>query len=198
MQLFNLAKNLNKNDKHKEKKLSIPMIKNLRKRSRSRKTLITNENDDVDEDDDDETDNETDMKARKKTNSIKRKTKVSKEQPLEEPRSKKQRRTATTTVATAAFHEKRTPRKRIGRADVTCVSHPDHHDHGYVGKSSAGSSDACTSVEEENEETRLIEQSKLYIEGPGSRPIVFSFVHTHSPFQEFDRTTRESMHTIQG
>jgi hypothetical protein len=44
--------------------------------------------------------------------------------------------------------------------------------HFLLGKSSAGSSDGCTTVDEENEETRLIEQSKLYIEGPG---LSFSF-----------------------
>ena len=109
MQLFNLAKSMNKKEKHKEKKLATPMIKKLRKRSRSRKPMITDEN--QDDDDDDETDNEADMKASKKTNSIKRKTKVSKEQPLEEPHAKKQRRTA----AATALHEKRTPTKRFGR-----------------------------------------------------------------------------------
>jgi hypothetical protein len=36
-----------------------------------------------------------------------------------------------------------------------------------TGKSSAQSSDDMTTADEENEETRLIGQSKLYIEGPG-------------------------------
>ena len=197
MQLFNLAKNMNKKEKHKEKKLPTPMIKKLRKRSRSRKPMITDENhdDDNDDDDDDEIDNEADMKARKKTNSIKRKTKGSKEQPLEEPHAKKQRRTA----AATALHEKRTPTKRIGRAAslMRCVfltcPFP------WISRQVVcGKFDACTSVEEENQETRLIEQSKLYIEGPGSLSIVLSFVHTDCPSQEFDRTTRESMHTIRG
>ncbi|CAF1260748.1 unnamed protein product [Rotaria sordida] len=97
----------------------------------------------INQEDNDETDNDEQYKTRNKSNTNKRKTTISKQVQSEEPISKKLRRTA-------ALNNKRT-------AKTTIV------------KSSAGSSDGCTTVDEENEETRLIKQSKLYIEGPGIR-----------------------------
>ena len=134
IQLFNLTKSMNKKEKQKEKK-STPMNKNRKKRSKTRRTVL------AEEDDDDETENDQDIQSRKKINTNKRKTTLSKSQPSEEPLSKKPRRTA-------AMNYKRTTKAPIG-------------------KSSAGSSEGCTTVDEENEETRLIQESKLYIEGPG-------------------------------
>jgi hypothetical protein len=93
----------------------------------------------AEDDDDDETENDQEIRTRKTAN--KRKTILSKSQPSEEPIAKKLRRTA-------AVNNKRTTKLPIG-------------------KSSAGSSEGCTTVDEENEETRLIQESKLYIEGPG-------------------------------
>jgi hypothetical protein len=93
----------------------------------------------AEDEDDDETENDQEIQTRKTTN--KRKTTLSKSQPSEEPIVKKLRQTA-------AVNNKRTTKTPIG-------------------KSSAGSSEGCTTVDEENEETRLIQESKLYIEGPG-------------------------------
>ena len=92
------------------------------------------------EDEEDETENDEAVATTRK------KPHRSKPKGSDEPLSKKLRRTA-------AINEKRTTQKAIG----------------FKGKSSAGSSDGGTSAEEEQEETRLIEQSKLYIEGPGVR-----------------------------
>lgn len=138
MQLLNLTKNMSKKDKQKVKK-STSINKNIKKRSKSRRTMIAEK-----EDDDDETENDQEIQTRQKTKTNKRKTILSKQQQqqqAEEPVTKKLRRTV-------ALHNKRTTKTGIG-------------------KSSAGSSDTCTTADEETEETRLIEQSKLYIEGPG-------------------------------
>jgi hypothetical protein len=97
---------------------------------------------------DDETENDQEIQTRKKTNTNKRKTTISKQQQAEEPMAKKLRKTS-------ALNNKRTTKTPIG-------------------KSSAGSSDGCTTLDEENEETRLIEQTKLYIEGPGKAFCLFS------------------------
>jgi DNA polymerase III alpha subunit (gram-positive type) len=97
---------------------------------------------------DDETENDQEIQTRKKTNTNKRKTTISKQQQAEEPMAKKLRKTS-------ALNNKRTTKTPIG-------------------KSSAGSSDGCTTLDEENEETRLIEQTKLYIEGPGKAFSLFS------------------------
>jgi hypothetical protein len=121
------------------------------------------------EDDDDETENDQDIQTRKKTN--KRKITLSKQQQADEPISKKLRQTA-------ALNNKRTTKTPIG-------------------KSSAGSSDGCTTVDEENEETRLIEQSKLYIEGPGKSCFLFSFhFFIILLFQEFDKIIKKLMNII--
>ncbi|CAF3318564.1 unnamed protein product [Rotaria socialis] len=95
------------------------------------------------EDDDDETENDEEFKKTNKSTTNKRKTTISRQEQSEEPISKKLRRTT-------ALNNKKATKTTIG-------------------KSSAGSSDGCTTADEENEETRLIEQSKLYIEGPGIR-----------------------------
>ncbi|CAF0873268.1 unnamed protein product [Rotaria sp. Silwood1] len=129
--------NLTKAMNKKDKKL-LSTNKTNKNRSKNRKTIINQENDD---DDDDDTDNDEEYKIKNKSNRNKRKTTISKSEQSEEHTSKKLRRTA-------ALNNKRTTKIPIG-------------------KSSAGSSDGCTTVDEENEETRLIEQSKLYIEGPG-------------------------------
>lgn len=108
------------------------------------------------EENDDETENDQDIQTRKKPATNKRKTTLSKQQQqAEEPISKKLRRTA-------AVNNKRTTKAPTG-------------------KSSAGSSDICTTADEENEETRLIEQSKLYIEGPGKLLFLF-FPFSKLPF----------------
>ncbi|CAF0804230.1 unnamed protein product [Adineta steineri] len=132
--------NLTKNMNKKDKK-STSINKNVKQRSKTRKTLVA-----AAEDDDDETENDEEIRTRKKPVTNKRKTILSKQQQqqLEEPISKKLRRNA---VLDNNKRIKKTP----------------------IGKSSAGSSDGCTTGDEENEETRLIEQSKLYIEGPGIR-----------------------------
>ncbi|UJR38458.1 hypothetical protein I4U23_031126 [Adineta vaga] len=132
--------NLTKNMNRKEKK-STSTNKSIRKRSKNRKSVIA-------EEDDDETENDEEIKTRRKPIANKRKTTISKQQQQqqqsEEPIAKKLRRNA-------ALENKRPPMKIP------------------IGKSSAGSSDGCTTADEENEETRLIEQSKLYVEGPGIR-----------------------------
>ncbi|CAF0746589.1 unnamed protein product [Adineta steineri] len=130
--------NLTKNMNKKDKK-STSINKNVKQRSKTRKTLVA-----AAEEDDDETENDEEVRTRKKPVTNKRKTILSKQQQqqLEEPISKKLRRNA---VLDNNKRIKKTP----------------------IGKSSAGSSDGCTTGDEENEETRLIEQSKLYIEGPG-------------------------------
>ncbi len=111
------------------------------------------------EEDDDETENDQDIQTRKKTTN-KRKTTLSKSQPSEEPIAKKLRQTA-------AMNNKRTTKPPMG-------------------KSSAGSSEGCTTVDEENEETRLIQESKLYIEGPGKN---FHFSSLFIFFQFFRYST---------
>lgn len=142
MQLLNLTKNMNKKDKRKEKKPSSQnsMNKSLKKRSKTRKTVIAEEEND---DDEDSTENEQEIQIRKKPTPKKRKTTLSKQIQPEEPTIKKLRQT---TVSN---------KKRATKIPI--------------GKTSAGSSDTCTTVDEENEETRLIQQSKLFIEGPGIR-----------------------------
>lgn len=99
-----------------------------------------------DDDDDDETETDQVIQTRKQTLANKRKTTLTKSQPSDESTTKKLRRTAAST------------QKRANP----------------IRKSSAGSSEGCTTVDEENEETRLIQQSKLYIEGPG-KILVFNF-----------------------
>jgi hypothetical protein len=142
MQLLNLTKSMNRKDKQKEKK-SISNNKNIKKRSRNRRTIIAHV------EDDDETENDEEIK----TNNNKRKTK----QQSEEPIAKKLR-------SATAISDKRSTKTRIGKIRYLLEISFNYF---YLGKSSAGSSDGCTTVDEENEETRLIEQSKLYIEGPG-------------------------------
>ena len=95
-----------------------------------------------DEDDGDETESDPVIQTRKKPLANKRKTTLTKSQPTDEPIAKKLRRTAAST------------RKRTTKNPIR--------------KSSAGSSEGGSTVDEENEETRLIQQSKLYIEGPGN------------------------------
>ena len=64
---------------------------------------------------------------------------------------------------------------------------------GVKGKSSAGSSDGCTTVDEEQEETRLIEQSKRDVEGPGlPHSLISSFPIS---MKVFDRVPRRSTNT---
>ncbi|CAF2945829.1 unnamed protein product [Rotaria sp. Silwood2] len=132
--------------------LNLTKTMNKKDKQKDKKLTSTNKNSKnrsknrktiINPDDDDETDNDEQYKTRNKINTNKRKTAISKQELFEEPISKKLRRTA-------ALNNKRTIKTPIG-------------------KSSAGSSDGCTTVDEENEETRLIEQSKLYIEGSGIR-----------------------------
>lgn len=123
---------------NKKEKKSTPINKNLRKRSKNRRNPVPEEEDD----DGDETESDPVIQTRKKPLVNKRKTILTKSQLTDEPIAKKLRRTAAAT-------QKRTTKNPIR-------------------KSSAGSSEGCTTVDEENEETRLIQQSKLYIEGPGN------------------------------
>lgn len=123
---------------NKKEKKSTPINKNLRKRSKNRRNPVPEEEDD----DGDETESDPVIQTRKKPLVNKRKTILTKSQLTDEPIAKKLRRTAAST-------QKRTTKNPIR-------------------KSSAGSSEGCTTVDEENEETRLIQQSKLYIEGPGN------------------------------
>ena len=143
MHLLNLTKSLNKKEKRKEKKTPLSqnsMNKSLKKRSKIRKTVIVEQEND---DDDDSTENEQEIQIRKKPTPKKRKTTLSKQTLIEEPIVKKLRQANVTN------------KKRVTKMPIA--------------KTSAGSSDTCTTVDEENEETRLIQQSKLYIEGPGIR-----------------------------
>jgi hypothetical protein len=158
--------NLTKSMNKKKEKKSASTNKNIKKRSRSRRTVTAEE-----EDDDDETENDQEIQTRKKPMTNKRKTTVSKQQQQsEEPNSKKLRRTD-------ALNNKRTTKTPIG-------------------KSSAGSSDGCTTADEENEETRLIQQSKLYIEGPG-KSFFFLSLFESSILQVFDKITKKLMNIIQ-
>ncbi len=140
-----------KNQTYEDMQL-LNLTKNLNKKDKQKEKKSTSINKNIKkrsksrrtaliEEDDDETENDQDIQTRKKPNVNKRKTNLSKQQQSEEPIAKKLRRNA-------PLNDKRTTKTPIG-------------------KSSAGSSDGCTTVDEENEETRLIQQSKLYIEGPG-------------------------------
>jgi len=150
-----------KNQTYEDMQL-LNLTKNLNKKDKQKEKKSTSINKNIKkrsksrrtvlvEEDDDETENDQDIQTRKKPNVNKRKTNLSKQQQQsEEPIAKKLRRNA-------PLNDKRTTKTPIG-------------------KSSAGSSDGCTTVDEENEETRLIQQSKLYIEGPGKSFFLCLFI----------------------
>ena len=165
MQLLKMTKNANKKEKKSKAKTTTALPMSTNKTLRKRsRSRKSMLGAQDDDDDDDESNNDEVVIRRKKINRPKQKG-------SDEPMSQKFRRTA-------ASSEKRATRKLVG----------------VKGKSSAGSLDGCTTVDEEQEETRLIEQSKLCVEGPGlPHSLISSFPIS---MKVFDRITRRSTNTM--